>query len=174
MLANVTGGGETAEGECGDTHPVHTNVQTRSKNLYVHTNSLSLARSLTHTHTHTGMHPHTLSSGVVSLRVADHTEIIISSRANSRHVLRNRHTPFCTVTRESLRYLLRLLLVWSLCFNPPSLAVISNRSQAPPSPWQHRPRNHGPSLRIQGLVVCVARTPHITKLQTDLRGQVYD
>ena len=142
--------------------------------IYTYTLTLSLARSLTHTHTHTGMHPHTLSSGVVSLRVADHTEIIISYRANSRHVLRNRHTPFCTVTRESLRYLLRLLLVWSLCFNPPSLAVISNRSQAPPSPWQHRPRNHGPSLRIQGLVVCVARTPHITKLQTDLRGQVYD
>lgn len=137
-----------------------------------------LPRSLTHTHTHT--HPHTqacthMHSARVSLACESRiAQEIISYQANSRHVLMNRHTPFCTVTRESLRYLLRLLLVWSLCFNPPSLAVISNRSQAPPSPWQHRPRNHGPSLRIQGLVVCVARTPHITKLQTDLRGQVYD
>lgn len=157
MLANVTDG----------------DSESKRSVIHTHTSTLKCIHThITHTDACTHMHTHSARVGVVSLRVAVHSEMI-SCQAKAAKYPKRTHTRY-TLTRGTLRYLLSLMLLWCLRFNPLSSAVISNRSWAPPFPWQHRPGNHGPTQRIQGLAVYVESTPRVTTLQTDLWGQVYD
>lgn len=137
MLANVTGGDKWSQVRWNTTvHTTQAHTQVHSHlNLYIHT--------LTHTFTHmySALVWLALESRVKSLAIK--LKAVKTSRTDTH--------PLHGDAREFLRYLLRLLLLWSLCFNPPSSAVISNRSQAPPSPWQHRPRNHGPTQEDPGI-----------------------
>lgn len=128
----MTGWGGGSEGMCSDTHNI---PKAKNTHTYIHTHTQR------HIYTHTSS---TQLGSLLALRVKSLAMRLSPSNTTNRHIRTHTHP----LHAEFLRYLLRLLLFWSLCFNPPSSAVISNRSQAPPSPWQHRPRNHGPILSL--------------------------
>jgi len=124
-------------------------------------------------------HAHALSSGVVLafLRAAGSQRISRRAKAvKHTHTHVHTHTPFYTATRGS--HFAICSVCW--CRDPRASVRLLQRSfpTGPGrhlSPWQHRPRNHGPSLRIQGLAVCAARTPHIAHTpHADWRGEGYE
>lgn len=94
MLANVTDGDSESKRSVIDTH-THT-----LKCIHTH---------ITHTDACTHMHTHSARVGVVSLRVAVHSEMI-SCQAKAAKYPKRTHTRY-TLTRGTLRYLLSLMLL---------------------------------------------------------------
>lgn len=94
MLANVTDGDSESKRSVIHTH-IHTEMYTHTHNPY----------RCMHTHAHT----HSARVGVVSLRVAVHSEMI-SCQAKAAKYPKRTHTRY-TLTRGTLRYLLSLMLL---------------------------------------------------------------
>lgn len=92
MLANVTDGDSESKRSVIHTH---THIHTE---MYIHTHN-----------PYRCMHTHSARVGVVSLRVAVHSEMI-SCQAKAAKYPKRTHTRY-TLTRGTLRYLLSLMLL---------------------------------------------------------------